>query len=274
MEDRMSSVAVPVSTKDFLRLARFLSEQGSARDPVAAVTDAIDYFLMNAEWKSEDLLPELRPDMRGVRWKDVFLPSGTKVRMRYNDTIHYAVIEGDDLKYLGEAMSPAEFANRVSNTSVNAWQYLWILRPSDEEWIAANTLRAETPTRVKKSTVPEVAVAVSGDVLSGLVRMQAAGFCKGYRECIMRALLEFGGRANRSDVIRRTIEIRKMLGASIPSSAEATVQSAFEASCRHSDNYKGESNAALFEWPKGKGAGVWSLNFANVDLHIRQLLEE
>ena len=68
--------------------------------------------------------------------------------------------------------------------------------------------------------------------------------------------------------------IRKMLGASIPSSAEATVQSAYEASCRHSENYKGDPEAALFEWPEGKGSGIWFLNLANANRHIRELSEE
>ena len=45
-----SSISVPISTKQFVELVRFLDEKGSDRDPVEVIQDASEYWVENADW--------------------------------------------------------------------------------------------------------------------------------------------------------------------------------------------------------------------------------
>lgn len=143
-----SQISVPVPTKLFLELVDFLREQESDRDPVKAVSDAIDYWMENASWKQDDLMPEIfATKSPGYTWKykddALFLPHGTEIRMPYKGQYHYARVEGDEIKYKGEATSPGAFANAVADSSRNAWRDLWIKRPGDKEWTLADKCRRE-----------------------------------------------------------------------------------------------------------------------------------
>jgi hypothetical protein len=122
-----------------------LRKNGSMSDPVKVIPLAIDYWLDNAAWKAEDLIPgiPLSGADRGYMWKHLFLPHGTTVRMKYQGRFHYAKVEGDDLVFDGKAISPSEFANRITGTSRNAWRDLWIKRPNDADYYLAETLRSE-----------------------------------------------------------------------------------------------------------------------------------
>ncbi|TNC95157.1 MAG: hypothetical protein FD119_2578 [Stygiobacter sp.] len=141
-----SNVSVPVPTSQFIRLANFLREQGSDRDPVDAVSDAIEYWMENASWKPEDLLPETMN--RGYTWKHkdsyLFLPHGTDIRMRYKDRTYYAKVEGDEIIYEGKPYSPASLANTIANSSRNAWRDLWIKKPGQNQWALADNCRGMT----------------------------------------------------------------------------------------------------------------------------------
>lgn len=140
----MSHVSVPVDTSLFLRLAAFLEGKGSKRDPATMVTTAIQYWIDNAEWKPDDLLPETSAQLegaRGYRWKSLFLPDRTDIRMRYKGQYHYAKIVGDDFTYNDEKTSPSQFAARVTGSSRNAWRDLEIKRPHDTSWRLADEMR-------------------------------------------------------------------------------------------------------------------------------------
>lgn len=272
----MSQIAVPVETADFLRLAAFLRKAGSSRDPVSAVGDAISYYLDNLEWKSDDLLPEtaLGQTKRGYSWKELFLPAGTSLRMRYADSLHYAEVDGDDVKYLGQKMSPSEFANKVAGSERNAWRDLWVLRPDDAEWIRAENLRSHVPTRnrakLDRTMRQETPTSISS-ILTKIMELHEKGLCKNWRDCLIRALLEEGGSAHRMKIITRLRDLRKEIGASVPETLEQTAQGSFEASCRQSENFSGNPDHDLFEWPEGKGAGTWALKIENVSRHIDRL---
>jgi hypothetical protein len=136
-----SSISVPISTAQFLGLVDFLREQGSNRDPVSAVEVAIDYWIDNASWKQEDLLPEIFTKDKGYTWKEVFLPHATSIRMRYKGQYHYCQVDGDEVLFNEQSVSPSEFANKVAGSNRNAWRDLEIRRPGDEEWIPADQLR-------------------------------------------------------------------------------------------------------------------------------------
>ncbi|CAM2791981.1 hypothetical protein [Janthinobacterium lividum] len=135
-----TKVSVPIYTQQFLELANFLRSNGDPRDPVEIVSVAIDYWLDNASWKPE-LLSE--SDTRGYQWKNLFLPSGTQIRMQYKGAYFYAKVDGDEIIYDGKPISPGSLANTIAGNSRNAWRDLWIKRPDDKEWKLADECRSE-----------------------------------------------------------------------------------------------------------------------------------
>ncbi|MGH7784109.1 MAG: hypothetical protein ACREO5_09760 [Candidatus Binatia bacterium] len=147
----MSNITVPFPTASFLRLSTFLKKEGSTRDPVKAIEDAVEYWLANAEWKKSDLLPDtvIAPDARGYMWKSLFLPHGTIVRIKYNQFFQYAKVEGDALMHQGESVSPNQFAYRVCGGARDAWRDLWIRRPSDEDYQHADSLRSSRTSKAQ-----------------------------------------------------------------------------------------------------------------------------
>ncbi|MBU0967897.1 MAG: hypothetical protein KKA54_16105 [Proteobacteria bacterium] len=138
-----SHISVPVQTSQFLELANFLRTNNDPRDPVDVIVTAIDYWLDNASWKPE-LLSEISSDDRGYQWKSLFLVHGTQIRMQYKGTFFYAKVEGDEIIYNGESISPGSMVNKITGTSRNAWRDLWIKRPSDQEWKSALGCRPES----------------------------------------------------------------------------------------------------------------------------------
>lgn len=138
-----TQISVPVYTQQFLELANFLRSNGDPRDPVEIVSVAIDYWLDNASWKPE-LLSE--SDTRGYQWKNLFLPSGTQIRMQYKGAYFYAKVDGDEIIYDGQPNSPGSLANTIAGNSRNAWRDLWIKRPEDKEWKLADECRSEVAT--------------------------------------------------------------------------------------------------------------------------------
>lgn len=81
------------------------------------------------------------PATSGYQWKHLFLPDGTVLRTIFNGKNYHCVVEGDELRYNGEATSPSGFANAVGGVRRNAWKTVWILFPNGTTWKLAGTLR-------------------------------------------------------------------------------------------------------------------------------------
>ena len=135
-----TQISIPIDTEQFLGLVEFLRTSGDARDPVAAVTDAIEYWMDNASWKPELLIKSVS---RGYQWKNLFMPDGTEIRMQYKGAYFYAKVESDEIVYKGNPISPSNLANTIAGSSRNAWRDLWIKRPDDAEWCLADDLRPQ-----------------------------------------------------------------------------------------------------------------------------------
>jgi len=146
-------VAVPIPADLFVRLATFLQEEGSARNPVVAVSDAIDYWIENASWKREIIPETVGFASRGYTWKYddrcLFLPHGTEIRMPHKGQYHYAAVEGDEIKYNGQTMTPGALANFIAQGSRNAWLHLWIKRPGDKEWTLADRISPSAKSKAQ-----------------------------------------------------------------------------------------------------------------------------
>lgn len=137
-------VAVPVRSNALIELVDFLRKKGSDRSVSDAVEAALDYWISNAEWKTDELMPEVleRPQHRGYQWKTLLLPPGTQIRMKYKGKVFQAEVRDDDFVFEGRTTTPSEFANHVAaGTARNAWRDLWIKRPQDQAYQLADLLR-------------------------------------------------------------------------------------------------------------------------------------
>jgi len=77
------------------------------------------------------------PFAKGYQWKDLFLPHGTELRLRFKGKDYYATIQGDKLMYGGGHMTPREWCRVVTGTVRNPWRDIWIRRNSHEYWLHA-----------------------------------------------------------------------------------------------------------------------------------------
>ena len=152
----MSQVSVPITVSTFLGLADFLKTRGSSRDPVSVIEDAIDYWMDNASWKQEDLMPETMAvsqyasypwrvkSISGNALPPLSLPHGTKLRIRIGDLFRYAEVKDGAIIYDGSVVRSAnEFALQVAGHARDAWRDVCIRRPTDQDYKLAEELRDE-----------------------------------------------------------------------------------------------------------------------------------
>ncbi|MEJ7808453.1 MAG: hypothetical protein WKG03_21340 [Telluria sp.] len=125
---RNEAIPVGVPTSLYAELCCALRRSNDTRHPDELIALAIRTFLANQFSK---------PQARGYQWKNLFLPEGTDLRMRYMGTWYHAKIEGDALMYGGESMSPREWTLYVTGSIRNAWRDIWIRRNVTEGWTRA-----------------------------------------------------------------------------------------------------------------------------------------
>lgn len=126
---RNEAIAVGVPTKVYLDLAFQLRKSGDLRSPDQVVPLAIKSWLAGRVGKAGG---------QGYQWKDLFLPDGTDLRMRYRGVWHYASVEGDRLMYSGEPVSPREWGLIVTGNVRNPWRDVWIRRSVSDTWTRAS----------------------------------------------------------------------------------------------------------------------------------------
>lgn len=79
---------------------------------------------------------------KGYQWQILFLPNGTNLFIRYKGKKYSADIRHGSLTYNDRPYSPSEWARLVANnTSRNAWNDIWVLRPGSDSWELAAALR-------------------------------------------------------------------------------------------------------------------------------------
>ena len=151
------TVCVPISADLY---NEFILRTGESRDVASWIENIIEDFLDRtkddhpawseayyerlAEKEELSVLGNVGPPNKGYHWQSVFLPNGSRLRMTYKGGEHFAEVRHQQVMYQDRACSPSEFARLVaSNTNRNAWRDIWIKRPSDSEWIFADTLRRQ-----------------------------------------------------------------------------------------------------------------------------------
>lgn len=150
-------ISVQVNAATIMHLMEFLKRNGSARSIKTVIEEAIQYWTDNAEWKKEDLMPEVYFAGQGFYWAALFLPHGTKVRMRFREKFYYAEVRGDELRYEKNALTPSQFANLIGQTNRNAKDCLEIMRPDDGFWYKAKDLHGKhidvSPSKEKQKDI-------------------------------------------------------------------------------------------------------------------------
>jgi hypothetical protein len=87
---------------------------------------------------------------RGYRWKTIFLPEGSVLRMESGGAAHDACVVGDQIIFRGASVSPRGMTLAVAGEGRNAWRDLLIRFPGAHLWKRAGHCRADVARSEKK----------------------------------------------------------------------------------------------------------------------------
>lgn len=128
---RNEALSVQVPTGLYVDVVTRLRRSGDLRSPTDVVAIALKNWLRSSPGKPGG----------GYQWKDVLLPDGTELRMRYRGACHYAAVKGDQVVYCGETVTPRGWVLMVTGTVRNPWRDIWIRRTPREVWTRADAWR-------------------------------------------------------------------------------------------------------------------------------------
>ncbi len=136
---------IPVSMEVWKQLLRASMDSHFEKEDWEIAAEAID------EWvRRHDPDAISMPLVHGFQWKRLFLPNGTLLRTVFGGKNHHCLVEGDQILYNGQAVSPSGFVNAVGGIRRNAWRCTWLLFPQSKVWKLADSLRIrERPRRAR-----------------------------------------------------------------------------------------------------------------------------
>lgn len=154
------SAAVPLTSAHAMRmLAAFLKETDSRRLPAEVAHEAITDWIARQRGRMPNVViaPDDEPLAQdgaaaraahppvpnGYRWKTIFLPHGTRLRMHTAAGAQDGVIQNGELVFNGRRMSPRQMTIAAAGDGYNAWRSLWLLLPDSSRWKNALQLRRE-----------------------------------------------------------------------------------------------------------------------------------
>jgi hypothetical protein len=98
--------------------------------------------------------------LNGFQWKGVFLPDGTNLRTSHGSRTDFAKVVGERIVCEREFVTPSAFANRHA-TGRNAWRFVWLRFPGQENWIRASDYRARLERQKESCRRVDAAIANS-----------------------------------------------------------------------------------------------------------------
>jgi hypothetical protein len=130
-----SRVTLEVSLPTLHALLDYHAEHAAGR----ALADLADIAI--CEWLQRQRAANKPVDPKRFFWKTVFLPDGTRLRIRSRQGPHYAEVVCGELIYEGEAVSPNQFVTASLRNVGNAWKVIHVQLPGDTDWTPALHLR-------------------------------------------------------------------------------------------------------------------------------------
>lgn len=90
--------------------------------------------------KSQETIKKSDP----LVWKEVTVSHGSRVRMSYDGSYHYANVDDGMIVDNDGKFTPSQWAMKVANnTSRNAWRDIWFKGVLEKEWFPATLLRQQ-----------------------------------------------------------------------------------------------------------------------------------
>jgi hypothetical protein len=173
---------LPVNNDTLLALGAHLREKGSDISLVDAVALAIRAWLADNGGVLATTERSRSPDAdsnfasRGYQWKELFLPDGTELRMRFDDEVHHARVSGDAIVYRGLRISPRQMTLAIAGDGRNAWRDLSLRLPGDDHFRPACVLRRMAKTKqfetapVARDESPAATIAAAAASMSDALR--------------------------------------------------------------------------------------------------------
>lgn len=139
MNRTILTIPIPVPHDAFHALCDYMEEVRCKRDIAILAGEAIKAWIAQARIRAAEAPVKASP---GYQWKQLFLPSGTRLKTRVRGRTYYAVVDGDRITCDGSETSPHAFANGFGVIGRNAWRDIWVHLPYDETWKVAATLKS------------------------------------------------------------------------------------------------------------------------------------
>lgn len=133
METRQDASITLIPPHALSELRQFLSSTGTTLTIADAVSAAIH------EWLTRQ--PAAAQPHRGYQWKQLFLPAGTELRMSHKGQHYYAKVQGDQLIFRQQVVTPRAMVLAIAGDGRNAWRDLWLRLPQQGQWMNAARLR-------------------------------------------------------------------------------------------------------------------------------------
>lgn len=140
---------IPISLEIYQQLLLGSSRTKYEKEDWEIAAEAID------AWTRRNMPDALHtPKTSGYQWKQLFLPTGTLLRTVFAGKNHHCLVEGDQILYKEQAVSPSGFVNAAGGIRRNAWRCTWILFPDTQQWALADTLRPRERARPRAARKP------------------------------------------------------------------------------------------------------------------------
>ena len=92
----------------------------------------------------DEVLKKCGSPSEGYQWQSLFLPNGTRLKMKYKGKEHIAEVRYSQVMYEDIAYSPSEWVSHVANnTARNAWRDVWVQPLGEGPFHFADTLRKQ-----------------------------------------------------------------------------------------------------------------------------------
>ncbi len=125
-----------------------------------------------ADWLARQTIDGQADTGAGYRWKCLFLPSGTEVRIEYSRVTYHAKVIGDDLIFRDKPVSPRQMLLQLTGLTGNAWHWLMIRRPGERTFARASVLRAKLQRSCAPASALPYPLAIERRLADALERLE------------------------------------------------------------------------------------------------------